>query len=147
MLHHIPEPEPVVRRVFAALRPGGKFVFWVYGKEGNEAYLAWLLPLRQLTARLPDVVLRGICHLLNVALALYIALCRYLPLPLRAYMNEVIGHFSWRKRFLVIFHLRLLFPPSCLLQYFLQIVCHELTLLLIRGDHIQRFLRIIHQVI
>ncbi|MCB0367355.1 MAG: class I SAM-dependent methyltransferase [Bdellovibrionaceae bacterium] len=103
VLHHIPEPEPVVKKVFAVLKPGGRFLFWVYGYEGNEAYLRLIMPLRKLTARLPDFLLRGFCHLLNVALAVYVLLCRVLPLPLRGYMNEVIGHFSWKKRFLVIF--------------------------------------------
>jgi hypothetical protein len=40
---------------------------------------------------------------LNVLLGLYIQLCRVLPLPLRGYMNNVIGRFSWSKRQLVIY--------------------------------------------
>ncbi|MCB0384229.1 MAG: class I SAM-dependent methyltransferase [Bdellovibrionales bacterium] len=103
VLHHIPEPELVVRKVYEALKPGGRFLFWVYGFEGNENYLRLILPLRKVTARIPDGCLRLLCHLLNVFLAIYIKLCHFLPLPLRGYINEVIGHFSWHKRFLVIF--------------------------------------------
>jgi len=103
VLHHIPQPEAVVARVFQVLRPGGKFLFWVYGKEGNGLYLSLILPLRRLTARLPDSVLRAICHALNLVLGLYILACRFLPLPLRGYLNQVLRHFSWHKRFLVIF--------------------------------------------
>lgn len=103
VLHHIPEPAPVVRAAFMALRPGGRFVVWLYGKEGNTAYLNLVLPLRRVTTHLPHFVVAGLSHALNVALGGYIALCRALPLPLHRYMTEVIGPFSWRKRMLVIF--------------------------------------------
>ena len=103
VLHHIFDPAPVVRAAFDALRPGGRLLVWLYGREGNESYLRFVEPLRCVTTRLPQPVLAGISHLLNVALAVYIPLCRVLPLPLRGYMRNVIGHFSWSKRFLVIY--------------------------------------------
>src|SRR5947207_996136 len=34
VVHHIPDPVPVVRAAYNALRPGGQFVVWLYGKEG-----------------------------------------------------------------------------------------------------------------
>lgn len=39
VLHHIPEPAAAARAAFAALRPGGRLLVWLYGREGNEAYL------------------------------------------------------------------------------------------------------------
>lgn len=53
VLHHIPDPGPVVSRMAGTLRPGGKLLVWLYGREGNAAYLSWVLPLRRLTTRLP----------------------------------------------------------------------------------------------
>jgi len=103
VLHHIVDPAPVVAAAFGALRPGGRMLVWIYGYEGNEAYLRVIQPLRRVTIRLPDFVLAAFCHVLNVMLGGYILLCRFLPLPLREYMRNVIGRFSWRKRFLVIF--------------------------------------------
>lgn len=103
VLHHIPEPAAVVRATLQAVRPGGRFVVWLYGREGNGAYLNLVLPLRSVTTHLPHAVVAGLSHALNVALGGYIALCRVLPLPLHRYMKEVIGPFSWRKRVLVIF--------------------------------------------
>jgi SAM-dependent methyltransferase len=103
VLHHIYDPAPVVRAAYAALRPGGRMLVWLYGREGNESYLRVVEPLRRITVRLPQRALAAICHALNLCLAAYILLCRFLPLPLRGYMNNVIGRFSWTKRYLVIY--------------------------------------------
>ena len=103
VLHHISDPAPVVRAAFDALRPGGRLLVWLYGREGNETYLRFVEPLRRITTRLPQPALAGISHLLNIALGVYIPLCRVLPLPLRGYMRNVIGRFSRSKRFLAIY--------------------------------------------
>lgn len=103
VLHHIHDPMPVVRAAYDALRPGGKLLVWLYGREGNETYLRMAEPLRRVSVRLPPFAISAISHLLNAALALYIPLCRALPLPLAGYMNNVIGRFSWSRRHLVIY--------------------------------------------
>lgn len=104
VLHHIPEPDATVRAVAKALKPGGRFLIWLYGWEGNSAYLALTLPLRTITSRLPHWLLVGLCHALTALLYLYIGLCRWVPgLPLRGYMRNVIGHFSYSKRYLVVY--------------------------------------------
>jgi len=36
VLHQIPDPKPVVEAAFKALRPGGHFLVWLYGKEGDN---------------------------------------------------------------------------------------------------------------
>jgi SAM-dependent methyltransferase len=69
VLHHIPEPLPVVRAIYAALRPGGRLFAWLYGREGNGAYLAVAQPLRALTKRLPDPMLDGVVRALDLPLA------------------------------------------------------------------------------
>ncbi len=103
VIHHIPEPEPVVERAFAVLKPGGRALFWLYGREGNELYLRLVEPLRKVTTRLPDFLLVGVSHFLNVVLDAYVFLCRFLPLPLRAYAREHLARIGRRKRFLTIF--------------------------------------------
>lgn len=103
VLHHIYDPAPVVRAAYKALRPGGRMLVWLYGRENNEAYLRIVEPMRRVTVALPRSLLSGISHALNLLLGLYIPLCRFLPLPLRGYMNNVIGHFSWANRRLVIY--------------------------------------------
>jgi SAM-dependent methyltransferase len=42
VLHHIPDPHPLVQAAFKALRPGGHFLIWLYGKEGNRLYLTFM---------------------------------------------------------------------------------------------------------
>jgi SAM-dependent methyltransferase len=103
VLHHIPDPAPVVQAAHRALRPGGRMLIWLYGREGNELYLAIARPLRAFTTRLPSAALAALCHVLNAALSLYIPLCRKLPLPLRDYAIHVLGNLSRDKRFLVIY--------------------------------------------
>ena len=89
VLHHIPDPTPVVKACLAALRPGGQFTVWLYGREGNETYLLLTRPLRGITTRLPHTVLVGLCHVLWLNLYVYDRLCRALPkapLPLANYL-------------------------------------------------------------
>ncbi len=103
VLHHIVDPAPVVLRAHEALKPGGRFIGWIYGREGNRLYLAVATPLRWLTRRLPDAVLAALAHALVLPLSLYVLLCRFLPLPMRDYMRSVIARYGWRHRFLTIF--------------------------------------------
>jgi SAM-dependent methyltransferase len=103
VLHHIPDPHPVVRAAFEALRPGGRMVIWLYGKEGNESYLIWVEPLRKITVHLPHWALVTVSQLLLWATDLYGALCRILPLPLRDYMLNSFLKFTRERRRLVIY--------------------------------------------
>ncbi len=102
VLHHIPDPAPVVDAVFSALRPGGRFLVWLYGKEGNEFYLRVSTLLRLLTTRLPHFLLVPIVYGLDLALLLYLQLCRLGPLPLKDYMG-IIRNLTPDKRRLVIY--------------------------------------------
>jgi SAM-dependent methyltransferase len=103
VLHHIPDPRPVLEAAWRALRPGGRIAVWLYGREGNEAYLALVGPLRWLTTRLPHRALVGVSWLLTGLLGAYASACRYLPLPLRGYMRSVISRLTPDKRFLVVY--------------------------------------------
>ena len=38
-IHHIEDPRDTMKARFEALRPGGRCLLWLYGREGNEFYL------------------------------------------------------------------------------------------------------------
>jgi SAM-dependent methyltransferase len=103
VLHHIPNPDPVVRAAHAALRPGGRVLIWLYGYEGNAAYLAVTQPLRALTTRLPHGAVHMVARAATAMLVPYVQLCRYLPLPLRGYFVEVFGKMAYDKQTLIVY--------------------------------------------
>jgi len=103
VLHHIPDPNPVVQAAFKALRPGGQFLIWLYGKEGNRLYLTFIQALKVLTTRLPHFMLAAFVEMVYWPLAVYIKFCRKFPLPMRGYILSVFERMSPRKRRLIIY--------------------------------------------
>jgi SAM-dependent methyltransferase len=103
VLHHIEDPTPVVDAAFKALRPGGYFLVWLYGKEGNNLYLALINPLRVLTKHLPHFILVSLVEIMYWPLVLYIKFCHRLSLPLKEYMMLVLERMSPKKRRLIIY--------------------------------------------
>ena len=104
VLHHIPDPGPVVAAAYRGLRPGGKCLVWVYGHEGNGLYLLLLRLLKPVTTALPSAVLAGLAWVLTVALTGYMSATRLVAAaPLRAYLERVIRPLTMRERQLVVF--------------------------------------------
>jgi SAM-dependent methyltransferase len=103
VVHHIPDPAPVLRAALHALRPGGQILVWLYGREGNGAYLSLVLPLRQVTTQLPPAATLALARVLSAMFSGYIAASRVLPLPLRGYIQHVIGNFTPARRTEVIY--------------------------------------------
>jgi len=103
VLHHIPDPVPVARAAYEALRSGGQMFVWLYGREGNETYLRLVEPLRRVTTRLPHSVLTAMSSGLSPLLDVYIALCRFVPLPIRAYSRGVLAKQPRSVRKLIIY--------------------------------------------
>jgi len=103
VLHHIEDPAPVVDAAFKALRSGGHFIVWLYGKEGNRLYLALISPLRVFTKRLPHFILVFLVEIMYWPLVLYMKFCHRLRLPLRGYMLSVLEKMSPEKRRLIIY--------------------------------------------
>lgn len=105
VVHHIPEPEPVIRAGYDALKPGGRMIVWLYGKEGNRLYLTIAMPLRRVASLLPSSWVQRLAWLLDWPLCAYIALCRLIGsgLPLGQYMTDVLGKLTADKRRLVIY--------------------------------------------
>ena len=90
VIHHIPEPGPVIKRAYDVLKPGGRIVIWLYGRENNGLYLAFVRLLRIITIRLPDRALDALCRILVPLVRAYSQLCKLLPLPLRDYMSQFV---------------------------------------------------------
>jgi len=103
VIHHIPQYEKVLKNISKSLKKNGKFIIWVYGKEGNELYLIIFNNLRRLTILLPDFILRILCHTLNIFTYFYQFLCFFFPLPMKNYFLKVFKTFSFEKRSYVIF--------------------------------------------
>lgn len=103
VIHHIPEPAPVLAAAYRALRPGGRCLVWLYGVEGNRGYLSLVQPLRALTTRLPHALLRVVVEMAYWGLVAYRQLARVFPLPLRRYLQDVLWPMSPDKRRLVIY--------------------------------------------
>ena len=103
VIHHIPDAEIVCKKIYESLKPKGKFVIWLYGKEGNELYLFIFNNLRKITKFMPDKLLNLFSIFLNFFLFIYIFFCRYLNLPLKNYMINVLKKCSFEKRKYIIF--------------------------------------------
>lgn len=74
VLHHLAEPRRAVENLVAALKPGGRLILWVYGREGNGLYLTFVEPLRRVTSRLPVGVTLAISKILTAVLRASLAL-------------------------------------------------------------------------
>ena len=105
VLHHIAAPEDVVLAVYRALKPGGRFVVWLYGREGNGLYLALALPLRRVTKGAPHALRGGRgASPRRAAAVLRRSLSAFVPgLPLADYVNGVVSKLPPDKRRLVIY--------------------------------------------
>ena len=103
VLHHVRNPGPVIEAAFRALRPGGRFLAWLYGREGSALYLGVLNPLRILTKRVPHSCLAAFVEMVYWPLAVYSALCHRFPLPMRGYLLSVFEKMSPAKRKLIIY--------------------------------------------
>jgi SAM-dependent methyltransferase len=114
VLHHIPDPKPVIESVYKALRPGGKFFVWLYGKEGNRLYLSLVHPLRVITKHLPHLGLAALVWMLYGPITIYTRLCRRLPLPLREYLLTIFEKMPPDKRRLIIYDQ---LNPACAKYY------------------------------
>jgi len=103
VLHHIVDPNPVIRAAHEALKPGGRIAIWVYAREGNGLYLALFGPLRKVTQHLPDRLLYALSSVLNVGVDVYLQLCRWVPLPMRRYFLDHLGRLTRDQRRMTVY--------------------------------------------
>lgn len=90
VIHHIPDPDPVIRACYKALKPGGKIIVWLYGKENNSVYLFFLNIVRKISDFLPHRALVLFAWGLLFPLLVYAYFAKIFPLPLRQYL---LNHF------------------------------------------------------
>ena len=103
VLHHVENPASIVQAASHALKPGGRIFIWLYGREGNEMYLALIGPLRAVTKRMPHSLLALLCYIMDAMVMVYTAASRVVPLPLRHYLQSVYSQLAPNKRRLVIY--------------------------------------------
>ena len=103
VIHHIPEYEIVCKKIYKTLKPGGKFIIWVYGYENNQLYLRIFNNLRRVTRIIPNFLLKILCKFLNISAVFYILLCRIFNMPLKDYFKNVFSKCSFKKREEIIF--------------------------------------------
>jgi SAM-dependent methyltransferase len=103
VLHHVKNPKPVVEAAFRALKPGGRFFVWLYGREGNFLYLTALHTLRIISKHLPHSLLAALVEVIYWPLTVYMKLCHRFALPLRSYLLSVYKKMSTGKRKLIIY--------------------------------------------
>lgn len=87
VLHHTPEPGRCFRELVDTVRPGGRVVAWVYGRENNAWIIHGINPLREaVTSKLPH---RWVYHLSKLPAAVLFALGRgvYQPLSSDRFLN------------------------------------------------------------
>lgn len=90
VVHHIPDSDPTLKAAFKALKPCGRIVLWLYGKEGNFPYILAVKFIRMATRHMGHTFVNFVAYLLLTFLYLYMLLCRVLPLPLATYAREVL---------------------------------------------------------
>jgi len=103
VIHHIPEYKEVLKKIENSLKPNGKFIAWVYGKEGMELYIFLLKNLRRITSIMPDFMLRLFSQFLAMSTYPYGFLCKFFPLPLKKYFITMFNKFSFKHKSYVIF--------------------------------------------
>ncbi len=103
VLQFIPDPVPSLKAMGKALGPQGRIFIWVYGKENNAFYLAFLKPLRLLTTIIPHRLLDLFAEFLVYPASSYAYICSLLPLPLSNYMRGYFSKLDHYSRKLVIY--------------------------------------------
>ncbi len=100
VLHHIDSMEEALKELWRILKPGGRIVLWVYGKEGNFWIIYILNPLRKfITSRLPVNLLRILSFPLSLLLffllkAIYGPLTRWGKKESFLYYSSYLGAIS-----------------------------------------------------
>jgi len=80
VLHHLPDARKAIENLIKAVKPGGRYIFWVYGYEGNERYLKFIDPVRRaITSRLPLWLTRRLATVLTAILKVYLLLPQRKP--------------------------------------------------------------------
>src|SRR5262245_3644089 len=89
VLHHTADPRAAFLALARTLRPGGRVIVWIYGRENNEWIVRYVDPLRNtVTSRLPH---RWLYHLARIPAAVLYAASRGVYRPLSRPPFEGLG--------------------------------------------------------
>ena len=85
VIHHLEDPERALQQMARAVKPGGRVLIWVYGRDGNRWLVSVLDPLRRaLFSRMPIALVHHLslypAALLWLALRLGLAAERIFPI-------------------------------------------------------------------
>lgn len=73
VIHHLDDPARALRNMYAALKPGGRMLVWLYGYENNEWIVRYFNPLRHLLfSKLPLPVVYALSLPATAMLWLYL---------------------------------------------------------------------------
>ncbi len=103
VVHHIPDPKPVIEAAKRNLKEDGRLVLWLYGYEGNEFYIRIFDTLRIITTRLPHALLNVSVWTLYFCLIVYYFVGKIIPVPLYPYIKNVLWPMTPANRRLVIY--------------------------------------------
>lgn len=103
VLQFIPDAEAALRAMGKALGPQGKIFVWVYGKENNGVYLAFLKVLRAISSRMSHNSKDVMSRILVYPASIYGFLCKFIRLPMSDYLNGYFMKLNLYSRKLVIY--------------------------------------------
>jgi ubiquinone/menaquinone biosynthesis C-methylase UbiE len=103
VLQFIPDAEAALRAMGKALGPNGKVFVWVYGRENNGLYLAFLKVFRAISSRMSHRAKDIMSRCLVYPASFYGFLCSYIPLPMADYLKGYFMKLNWYSRKLVVY--------------------------------------------
>lgn len=75
VIHHLHRPGRALANMVKSIKPGGKLLIWVYGREGNEWIVKYVDPIRKnITSRLPVGLVHFLTYIVSIPLYLFIKL-------------------------------------------------------------------------
>jgi len=103
VIHHIPDPDPVIAHIYDALKPGGMFICWVYGKENQRVYVFFQNLIRKFTSVTPDFLLNYFSYFLAILISIYCKLLSNFDYPMKNYFESNFLKCSLKFRKYIIF--------------------------------------------
>lgn len=106
VIHHIPEPDLVIKNISKNLKLNGLFIMWVYGYENHKLYVLFQKFFRPLLRLLPDQVLNLLSLILTYFLDFYLCVSKIAfrsKLPLTKYLSNLFSKCSRKHKKYIVF--------------------------------------------
>jgi SAM-dependent methyltransferase len=92
VVHHLADPRLAVRRLVEAVRPGGRVLIWVYGREGHTGLKVVVNAVRKVTCRIPLPLLRVMVYPVSLIWWLYMRLARSQHAYVQQFKHATLWH-------------------------------------------------------